>query len=111
MKDYEKTYNDIFKQYIEVEEGTINKDQMMRELSDGYKASKRMRVCMELISDNTMSKINYTEESLRKIAEKCIISRQQIKYVLDDYKETFEDKEELLINLLEYLEEITKEQM
>ena len=34
MEDYEKEYNDFWKDIVENEDGTLNKDQVMRELYD-----------------------------------------------------------------------------
>lgn len=34
MKDYEKEYEEFWKDIVENEDGTLNKDQVMRELSD-----------------------------------------------------------------------------
>ena len=34
MKDYEKNYNEFWKEIVENKDGTINKDQLMKELHD-----------------------------------------------------------------------------
>lgn len=54
-KDYKKEYEDFWKEIVENKDGTLNKDQVMRELSD---YSMMMNNCALAYSEMTNQKIS-----------------------------------------------------
>lgn len=62
MSDYEKEYEEMWKSIVENEDGTLNKDQIMRELSDFSMLIGNLSKIYCYISGNVCSKPNVSPE-------------------------------------------------
>lgn len=58
MEDYEKNYEEFWKGIVENKDGTLNKDQVMRELADYYMVMDNCERAYDLMSDSRISKPN-----------------------------------------------------
>ena len=87
-KDYKEEYEDFWKDIVENENGTLNKDQVMRELSD-----------YSMVMDNCASAYHRMTNGR--------ISKQNTKFfeVENIFEELFLDKEIVNCDMLEILKE------
>lgn len=58
MKDYKKKYEEFWKGIVENEDGTLNKDQIMRELSDYSMVMDHCSSAYSVMTDGIISKSN-----------------------------------------------------
>jgi len=105
MEDYEKTYEEFWKNLVENPDGTLNKDAIMRELFDFSFVMENVTKVYCEITNNRISKANtYAEEIIREywntveghmqlwkddilqmIGEGETISYEELKKFLDNY--------------------------
>lgn len=87
-KDYKEEYEDFWKEIVENEDGTLNKDQVMRELAD-----------YSMVMDNCASA--YCTMTKQRI------SKQNTKFfeVENIFNELYLDKEIVTDDILEFLKE------
>lgn len=69
MKDYEQIYNDFWKEIIENKDGSINIDQLKRELHDFHTAITNVGKVYYHITGGRISKINTLAEVVISKAE------------------------------------------
>ena len=67
MKDYIQKYNEFWKDIVENEDGTLNKDQVMRELSDYSMIIDNCTKAFSLMSGGIISKPNTHFEHVEKL--------------------------------------------
>ena len=103
-KDYKQEYNDFWKNIVENEDGTLNKDQIMRELSDYLMVMDNCAKAYYTMTNGLISKQNTCFDVVEeKFYDNFISNDDDLIYgyiddflgILDD-SETLEDlKEEL----------------
>lgn len=59
MQDYEQTYEEFWKRLVENEDGTLNKDAVMRELHDFHFMIEEVPKVYEVVTGGMLSKPNY----------------------------------------------------
>lgn len=101
-RDYEKDYEDFWKDIIENEDGSLNKDQMMRELSDYLMIMDNCTKAYCLMTNSLISKPNTF------FGEVELLFRDKfwdVEFVRDDLRWIFDnitDCEELKSELKDY---------
>lgn len=102
MEDYEKEYNDFWKDIVENEDGTLNKDQVMREL---YDYSNIIRNCTKaycMMTGQQISKVNTEFFEVEAIFNRLFLDAGATK---DDVKEILKlDNEAMRKAIEEYFE-------
>lgn len=58
MGDYEKTYNDFWKDLVEDDNGSLNRDKVMRELADYHNVMQQVSLVYDDITGGRISKPN-----------------------------------------------------
>jgi hypothetical protein len=95
MNDYEIEYNKFWKEIIEKPDGSINKDQLMRELSDySDLISNASRVYCE-ITNNKISKANTLPENVIAIYQDVVTE-----FCDAAHNEGFQEAIDLVLNLI-----------
>jgi hypothetical protein len=57
-KDYEKTYADFWRDIVELPDGSLNRDQVMRELHDYHEQMEQVSLAYDDVTGGRMSKPN-----------------------------------------------------
>lgn len=97
IKDYEKFWKDI----VENEDGTLNKDQVMRELSDYYMVMDNCSMAYSTMTKQRISKQNTMFFEVEGIFNELFLDND---IVVDDIEEILktDDIEELKCSLRDY---------
>lgn len=103
VKDYKKTYNEFWKDIVE-KDGKLNKDQIMRELSDfSFMLDQVPKVYCE-VSGGMISKTNtYAYEVIEEFNERFLdkaITQDDLRDMVEDCK----TKKELVDEIKDYFE-------
>jgi hypothetical protein len=89
MKDYEEVYNRFWKEVVENEDGTLNKDQVMRELSDYFFVLDNVPKVYSHVTGGLLSKPNYEAGTVIAAAdeqfEKDVLIRIADDGMIDEY--------------------------
>ncbi|MBN6054548.1 hypothetical protein JYK22_21580, partial [Nonomuraea sp. RK-328] len=72
MGDYEKTYNDFWKDLVENEDGSLNRDQVMRELSDYHHLLEQAAEVYSHVTGGRISKTNTIASAVTAVADERI---------------------------------------
>ncbi len=75
-KDYKKEYEDFWKEIVENEDGTLNKDQVMRELSDYSMVMSNCALAYCEMTNQRISKQNTKFFEVRNIFYELFIEKQ-----------------------------------
>lgn len=75
-KDYKKEYEDFWKAIVENEDGTLNKDQVMRELSDYSMIMNNCALAYSEMTNERVSKQNTKFFEVRNIFYDLFIAKQ-----------------------------------
>ena len=95
-KDYEVEYESFWKKIIENEDGTLNKEQIMRELADySIVMDNCMKAYMEMTEQNISKPLTYFSEVLGVFHERYI-SKAEMKDDLTDIIQECVDYDELI---------------
>lgn len=95
-KDYEVEYESFWKKIIENEDGTLNKEQIMRELADYSTVMDNcMKAYMEMTEQNISKPLTYFSEVLGVFHERYI-SKAEMKDDLTDIIQECVDYDELI---------------
>ena len=95
-KDYEVEYESFWKKIIENEDGTLNKEQIMRELADySIVMDNCMKAYMEMTEQNISKPLTYFSEVLGVFHERYI-SKAEMKDDLTDIIQECVDYNELI---------------
>ena len=95
-KDYEVEYESFWKKIIENEDGTLNKEQIMRELADySIVMDNCMKAYMEMTEQNISKPLTYFSEVLGVFHERYI-SKAEMKDDLTDIIKECVDYDELI---------------
>lgn len=107
-KSYIEEYNDFWKEIVENEDGTLNKDQVMRELSDYSMVMDNCARAYVRMTDGLISKQNTLFSEVESIFEDKFISKEYIVWaypedVIESMEaaETLEELKGYLIDLFE----------
>ena len=102
MEEVEKVYQEFWKDIVENEDGTLNKEQVKKELSDFSMVMDNCSSAYEEMSGSLITKPNtYFSEVLKIFQEKF----WNVDFVKDDIRDMLKDVddiEELKSNLIEY---------
>ena len=79
MEEVEQIYNDFWKEIVENEDGSLNKDQVMRELYDYYYVIDNCECAYDLMSDGRISKPNTKFYEVKLIFEDTFIKKEWAK--------------------------------
>lgn len=79
MKDYEKEYNDFWKDIVENKDGALNKDQIMRELSDYSMVMNNCASAYSTMTKGAISKQNTKFYEVESIFYECFIDYDTIR--------------------------------
>lgn len=79
MEDYEKDYQDFWKEIVENPDGSLNLDQVKRELSDYHSFMGTAAEVYMHITDGKISKIQTTAGAIISIADECEEKRHVLK--------------------------------
>ena len=95
-KDYEVEYESFWKKIVENEDGTLNKEQIMRELADySIVMDNCMKAYMEMTEQNISKPLTYFSEVLGVFHERYI-SKAEMKDDLTDIVQECVDYDELI---------------
>lgn len=95
-KDYEVEYESFWKKIVENEDGTLNKEQIMRELADySIVMDNCMKAYMEMTEQNISKPLTYFSEVLGVFHERYI-SKAEMKDDLTDIIQECVDYDELI---------------
>lgn len=95
-KDYEVEYESFWKKIVENEDGTLNKEQIMRELADySIVMDNCMKAYMEMTEQNISKPLTYFSEVLGVFHERYI-SKAEMKNDLTDIIQECVDYDELI---------------
>ena len=95
-QDYEVEYESFWKKIIENEDGTLNKEQIMRELADySIVMDNCMKAYMEMTEQNISKPLTYFSEVLGVFHERYI-SKAEMKDDLTDIIQECVDYDELI---------------
>ena len=104
MEEVEKVYQEFWKDIVENEDGTLNKEQVKKELSDFSMVMDNCSSAYEEMSGSLITKPNtYFSEVLKIFQEKF----WNVDFVKDDIRDMLKDVddiEELKSNLIEYFD-------
>lgn len=108
MNDYKEIYQNNWKTIIENEDGTLNKDQVMRELSDYAFLLDQVSKVYSEVTGGTLSKTSYKAETVINLFyEKYANKAQTLDLLADDWDivthgcETNEDYKRAVFSYLE----------
>lgn len=103
-KTYQEEYEEFWKEIVENDDGTLNKDQIMRELSDYLMIINNCESAYSEMTEGNVSKANTQFWEVKSIFEDKFLSKD---ITQDDIKEMIDnvnDIEELKKELIEYFE-------
>ena len=104
MEEVEKVYQEFWKDIVENEDGTLNKEQVKKELADFSMVMDNCSSAYEEMSGSLITKPNtYFSEVLKIFQEKF----WNVDFVKDDIRDMLKDTydiEELKSNLIEYFD-------
>lgn len=104
MEEVEKVYQEFWKDIVENEDGTLNKEQVKKELSDFSMVMDNCSSAYQEMSGSLITKPNtYFSEVLKIFQEKF----WNVDFVKDDIRDMLKDTydiEELKSNLIEYFD-------
>ena len=104
MEEVEKVYQEFWKDIVENEDGTLNVEQVKKELADFSMVMKNCSSAYEEMSGSLITKPNtYFSEVLKIFQEKF----WNVDFVKDDIRDMLKDTydiEELKSNLIEYFD-------
>lgn len=103
MKDYEKKYEEFWKDIVENEDGTLNKDQIMRELSDYSMIMDNCTKAYMAMTNGTISKPNRLFREVESMFNGIFIPIKIVKEEIKEMVENSYDFEDLKFKLLDYL--------
>lgn len=69
MGDYEKLYEEFWKSIVENQDGSINKDALMRELSDFHDLIGRHTEVVSAVTGGMLSYANYPSKTIIRVFE------------------------------------------
>jgi hypothetical protein len=104
-KVVEQTYNDFWKEIVENEDGTINIEQVKKELSDYYFLLQQVPAVYSAVTNGTLSKTTYNAETVITEYEDCLNENYIMKDDLRDIMKTTEDGASFIDEIRELLEE------
>ncbi|MEV8638913.1 hypothetical protein AB0395_45390 [Streptosporangium sp. NPDC051023] len=67
--DYEKTYNEFWKEIVEHPDGTLDRDQLMRELADYRMVLREVGLVYDHITGGRISKPNTLATAVMAVAD------------------------------------------
>lgn len=104
MEEVEKVYQEFWKDIVENEDGTLNVEQVKKELADFSMVMDNCSSAYEEMSGSLITKPNTYFSEVLKIFQKKFWN---VDYVRDDVKDMIKntnDREELIDELIEYFE-------
>lgn len=75
--DYKKVYNDFWKELVENPDGSLNKDQIMKELYDFYFIINNVPVVYDTVTGGACTKAMYEAQTVVDEFEKYILELQE----------------------------------
>ena len=102
MEDYEKEYEEFWKDIVENEDGSLNKDQVMRELSDYSMIIDNCTKAYMIMSDGMISKPHTCFFEVENIFDDRYIKKEYVKEEIEGMIEDSSDFNELKKYLIEY---------
>jgi len=102
LEDYKENYNRFWKQIVENEDGTLNKDQVMRELCDYSMVLDNCAQAYSKMTNNMVSKQNTKFSAVEEIFDTCYLDRDITTDDICDMIENNNDINELKSELKKY---------
>ena len=84
MEDYEKVYEDFWKRIVENPDGTLNVDQVKRELADWHFSMGQVSQVYSHITGGELSKPNYYASGVIAVADENI--QRLIDEAIEDWR-------------------------
>ena len=101
MEDYKKIYEDFWKDIVENKDGSLNKDQIMRELADFFIVMDNCAKAYDVMTQGVISKQCTDFEAVRRLFYENYIDREMAK---DDLVENVLCKEMTYEEIIEAIE-------
>ena len=109
-KEVEQEYNDFWKGIVENEDGTLNKEQVKKELSDYSMVMDNCERAFMEMTDGNVSKANTKFFEVQYIFEDKFLHKESVKEDLKEIIENIDNLEDLKKELREYFDLEVSEQ-
>ena len=108
-KDYKEEYEQFWKGIVENEDGTLNKDQIMRELADFSMVINNCELAYSTMTDQTISKCNTNFSNVQGIFYDLYTSKYELSDFVDNDLEIILDDLIFDKDVLEGIKEALRE--
>lgn len=109
-KEVEQEYNDFWKGIVENEDGTLNKEQVKKELSDYSMVMDNCERAFMEMTDGNVSKVNTKFFEVQHIFEDKFLHKESVKEDLKEIIDNVDNLEDLKKELKEYFDLEVSEQ-